>query len=194
MQFSGFKSISEGIMLTWTIFDFTDLCVRFQFSCFRVSLWMKELGICSLLYAGKTINNWTEAWILDPCVVAAKDGPEKVHPSPAVFLVAFHAASVAHKIGGGFSEGRSMHSFGLGGTFDSDVLPCASILSFASLNPFKAMSSGMLRLFSKTRTFLAVQRTQQIQGRIFSVKPEGGRQTALRNLTIASLKVDSAAM
>ncbi|CAN7030545.1 unnamed protein product, partial [Brassica rapa subsp. trilocularis] len=111
-----------------------------------------------------------EAWILDPCVVAVKDGPEKVHPSPAVFLLAFHAASVAHTIGGGFSEesgGRSLLSFGLG---------------------------GLLRLSSKTRAFLDVQRTQQIQGRIFSVKPEGGRQTALRNLTIASLKVDSAAM
>lgn len=145
--------------------------------------------------ASATIGEGTLTSTLEPCLVIALCAPLIIQAKPAFCEVLFHAASDLHVAHSSCSiEGwLVIHALCIPCFFFSK-LSWAWIHSLASFIPLAATSFADSTLFSNMCVFLVVHNTQQIQGKIFLVIPDGGRQVAVWNFTITSWMESPAAM
>ena len=131
-----------------------------------------------------------ESWILEPWMIIVPAESVKFHASPARCDLLSKAASDLPIVStAGDTEARGGLWRRGGVFFVAFFLSCAIFHSLANLIPLVATSIADRVLFSKIARFLAVQIAQQIHGRMLFETPVGGRQTACRKATIASLKL-----
>lgn len=139
--------------------------------------------------ASATIGELTNSCGEDPCFSGVFVDPVMIHASPALFDALSQAAS-DRKMGICGSVCGSLLFARLPVERLVSFFPCswARFHSLANRSPVTTVSSFVSRWFSKIMVFRAVQRTQQIHGRMDPLIPDGGKQMVFRNAVMACLK------